>query len=250
MEDFEREWTEEEVEKFLEDFRQLNGRPASILEVGGFRPTGDPLASHIGLSPVMLEDESWPHDIEGRPLQFVAQLNLTAALFVPEILKDIALLTIFVGEKCIESRFQSDSWSLRAYRSLNGLSPITVPPQPWHWLKGFECRWEYAEDYPVYDDPELKLPSGFSPEDDLPEERHELNIHRSKIGGYASTIQHEVQFVSTIRTANGWQQEVEPTFALQLISEEKAGLMWADNGVLYVGRRAGTEEWFASCQFY
>ena len=59
-----------------------------------------------------------------------------------------------------------------------------------------------------------------------------------------------LQFVSPIKTADGWQKAEEPPFALQIVSEEKAGLMWADNGVLYVGRRPETNEWFASCQFY
>ncbi|WP_083939289.1 DUF1963 domain-containing protein [Deinococcus apachensis] len=249
MEAFE-EWTGERVEKFLEDFKRLNIRPTSVLEVGGFRPTSHPLASHIGLAPVMRVGEEWPRDSEGRGMQFIAQLNLTEAPFVPEVLRDIALLTIFVGEECIERGFNPGSWELRAYPSLDGLSRVTAPPRPWRWLKGFECRWQQTEDYPSYDDDLLKLPDGYRLEDDLPEEMHGLNVHRSKVGGFASTIQYEVQFVPAIRTANGWEKGAEPPFALQIVSEEKAGLMWADNGVLYVGRRPETDEWFASCQFY
>ena len=213
-------------------------------------PTGHPLASHIGLAPVMRMGEEWPHDSEGRAMQFVAQLNLTEAPFVPEVLRNVALLTIFVGEKCIERRFDPGSWVLRAYPSLDGLSPVTTPPQPWHWLKGFECRWQQADDYPSYDDALLRLPDGYSLEDDLPEERHSLNVHRSKVGGFASTVQHEVQFAPPIKTTDGWQKVEEPPFVLQIVSEEKARLMWADNGVLYLGRRPETNEWFASCQFY
>lgn len=248
MED--QEWSDENVERFFEDFKRLNTRFASVLEVGGFRPQGSPTASHIGLSPVMRADETWPYDSEDRPMQFVAQINLTEAPFLPEILQDIALLTVFVGERCIQQDFRPGSWELRAYMSLDGLLPVSAPSQPWHWIKGFECQWRQIEDYPSYDDEQLVLPRDYQLEDDLPEEMHGLNIRRSKIGGFASTIQHEVQFIAALKTVNGWELPTQPSFALQLISEEKAQLMWGDNGVLYIGRQPGTDEWFASCQFY
>lgn len=245
-----RELAEEEAEQFIEDFKRLNARPASILEVGGFRPTGNPLVTNIGGLPVMHPDESWPTDYAGRPMQFIVQLNLTEAPFVPEILKDVALITVFVADDCIQRGFSPGSWELRAYKDLTSLVPAVTPSQPWHWVRGFECRWQEITDYPSYDDSELKLPNGYSLEDDLPEEMHGLNVRRSKIGGFASTIQHEVEFVPAVKTADGWERGENPPFVLQINSEEKSRLMWADNGTLYIGRTPGIDQWFASCQFY
>lgn len=251
MDDYvEREFSEEEVTQFLNDFKSLNVRPASVLEVGGFRPTGNPLASHIGLLPVMQPHEKWPLDSQNRPMQFIAQLNLAEAPFVPILLQDVALLTVFVAEDCIQRRFSAESWELRAYKNLGSLAPVIAPQQPWHWVRGFECRWHKVLDYPCYDDLQLRLPEGFSLEDDLPEEMHGFNVGRSKIGGFASTIQHEVEFSKAVMTAHGWERREPIPFAFQIGSEEKANLMWADNGRLYIGRLPDTEKWFASCQFY
>ncbi|WP_155299166.1 DUF1963 domain-containing protein [Deinococcus kurensis] len=246
----EREWSEEAVEQFLEEFKRLNARPASMLQVGGVMPTHRPLASHIGLRPVMRPHETWPLDTLERPMQFIAQLNLTEAPYLPEVLKQYALLTIFVAEDCIQQRFAQGSWTLRAYPTLADLIPVEAPNQPWHWMRGFECQWQMITDYPAYDDAQLRLPDGLSLEDDLPEEIHGFNVARSKVGGFASTIQHAVEFVSATQTPDDWQRDDSPPFVFQINSEEKARLMWADNGTLYVGKRTGTDEWFASCQFY
>ena len=246
----EREWSEEDAEQFIEDFKLLNARRSSILQVGGFRSTHRPLASHIGLIPVMRSDEAWPSDLHGRPMQFIAQLNLTEAPYLPTELEQDALLTLFVAEDCIQRGFAPGTWEVRTYQTLSGLEPVEVPMQPWHWMRGFECQWQLITDYPVYDDSQLVLPEGYSLDDDLPEELHGLNVRRSKIGGFASSIQHEVEFVPAVNTADGWQRGENPPFVFQIESEEKARLMWADNGTLYVGKRTGTDEWFASCQFY
>lgn len=242
---FEDDMTDEQVEEFMAEFRRLNVRPASILEVGGFRPTGDPLASNMALLPVMKPGEKWPHDNQNLPMQFIAQLNLTEAPYVPELLQDIALLTIFVGSRCIEEEFVRGSWELRSYGTLDGLELVAAAPRPWHWLKGFECRWKEILDYPCYDDNLMRLPAGYNLEDDLPEEIHGLNIKRSKVGGFASTIQHAVGFQALTE-----HSDETVNFVLQIDSEEKSRLMWADNGTLYIGRRLGTDQWFASCQFY
>jgi uncharacterized protein YwqG len=62
--------------------------------VGGSRPAKDPFASNFGLRPLGVPGEEWP-SANGKPLMFICQLNLTIAPFVPELLRDVALLTFF-----------------------------------------------------------------------------------------------------------------------------------------------------------
>jgi hypothetical protein len=44
----------------LNDYLKVNSRQTSMLEVGGFRPTLEPSASHFGLTPLAKPEEAWP----------------------------------------------------------------------------------------------------------------------------------------------------------------------------------------------
>src|ERR1039458_771125 len=165
----------------LADFKQLNTRKASLLQVGGFRPTFDAAASNFGLAPLGLPGEEWP-TWDARPLLFVCQMNLTTAPAVPPLLADIQLITFFVSlEFGTLSQENGADWCLRCYRSLEGLARIPAPPDAPKVRKGFECRWEECEDHPNHDDPEMVIPAGSRrPRTALD------NVARTKIGGYAS----------------------------------------------------------------
>jgi len=169
-----------------EEFKQLNTRQASILQVGGFRPTLDPTASNFGLAPLGLPGDEWPC-WNSRPLLFVCQMNLTTAPAVPPILAGIHLITFFIdSEFGILNRENGANWILRKYASLGGLARIVAPADAPKLKKGFECRWEQCEDHPNYDDPEIVKPAGSH----RPRTGFD-NVAGTKIGGYASTIQSE-----------------------------------------------------------
>jgi uncharacterized protein YwqG len=194
---------------------------ASIVKVGGFRPTGDPLASHFGLKPLGRPDENWPHSA-GAPMLFVCQLNLTAAPVVPPLLNGIALIAFFVDPKLGNLEQENGTnWQLRTYTSFEGLIPLTPPSNAPSLKKGFECRWEEAAD----EDGDLAF---------------------TKIGGYPSEIQSEPWWDYQAHPA-------EPQFCLQINSEEKVGLFWGDAGMVYLAR--GTADgcqnrWFLDWQCY
>ena len=222
-------------------FNKLNTRKTSVVRVGGFRPTGDPLASHFGLRPVAAPGENWPA-CGDQPLQFICQLNLTAAPARPSILQDIHLVTFFVHTGDVKlGRENGENWRLRTYKSLDGLTALHRPSDAAALKRGFECRWEALEDHPNYDDPEKVLPEGFDDSDvDLE------NLDCTKLGGYASSIQSEPW----------WGREdhpARPSFCLQVASEEKIGLNLVDGGIVYLARgtAAGCEDrWFLDLQFY
>jgi len=223
------------------EFKRLNTRQASILHVGGFRPTLEPTASNFGMAPLGLPEEEWP-TWESKPLLFVCQMNLGAAPAVPSLLADIQLITFFIAaEFGVLSQENGRDWRLRTYKSLDGLVRIPAPGDAPRVKKGFECRWEECEDHPNHDDSELVVPAGSR------RPRTELdNIARTKVGGYASTIQSEPWWGSRAHPS-------EPRFCLQINSEEKAGLIWGDAGAIYLARGTtpGTEDqWFLDWQCF
>ena len=225
----------------LREYKRLNTRPASIVNVGGFRPTEDPFATHFGRQPVGGPGEEWPTS-GGQPLLFVCQLNLTTAPSIPPLLADIQLITFFVDlDAAPLGRENGEDWRLFAYPSLSGLVPMTRPGDAPALHKGFECRWEACDDHPNYDDSDLVVPDGFD------NSEVELdNVARTKIGGYASSIQSEPWWGSDDHPA-------APAYCLQINSEEKVGLAWGDAGTVYLAR--GTAEgcpdrWFLDWQCY
>jgi len=243
---------------FLDDepelvaWRAANTRPCCVLQVGGFRPTGDPMASHIGLSPLMAADQDWPMDLAGQPMQFIAQLNVQAAPWHPPALDGVALLQLFVGERFIESGSEAGTYAIRTFASLDGLTPREQPPfrdDPWVGV-GFEAQWRpVQDDHPCYDDGDMCLPAGMT---EFPSEAHGECVSGTKIGGYATSLQHELQFYRYEPDADDVLRPspLEPKYVLQIDSEGKAGLNWVDGGIVYLGKHPVTGAWSACCQFY
>lgn len=222
-----------------EEFRQKNTRRASALQVGGFRPSFHPLASNICRAPVGLPGEQWPR-MDGAALAFVCQLDVASAPAVPELLRDVATITLFAGAGAL-GRENGENWVLRAYGSTDGLTPLERPADAPKLGKPFECLWEECEDHPNADDPELvRVPGARAPRSNFD------NLARTKIGGYASTIQGELWWAAEPHPAT-------PRFCLQVNSEEKAQLAWGHGGTLYFARgtAAGQEHrWFLDWQCF
>lgn len=149
----------------LREYKRLNTRQASAVKVGGFRPTGDPFATHFGLRPLAAAGEAWPVS-NGKPLLFLCQFNLTTAPFLPGILKDMALLTFFAEIDALQlGQENGANWVLRGYTSLEGLALLDPPASTPALKRRFECSWELVEDHPHYDDHELVVPKGFDNSD-------------------------------------------------------------------------------------
>ena len=225
----------------LSEYKKLNLRKASILNVGGSRPAGDPFASHFGLLPLAMPGETWP-EFDGEPLMLVCQMNLTAAPSVPELLQGVKLITFFVNPETEEwPKEAGTDWVVRTYKSLDGLAPMTPPAGAPAARKGFEGSWRACDDYPSLDDPDRSVPDDF---DDS--ELEVESVHRTKIGGWASNIQSEPWWEYREHAAR-------PKYCFQVASEEKAGLVWGDNGTLYLGRGTAPgfgNQWFLDWQCY
>jgi uncharacterized protein YwqG len=191
----------------------------SIVSVGGFRPTGDAFATHFGMTPLAGPEEEWPEE-GGKPLMFVCQLNLTNAPVVPPQLSDIQLITFFVEPETAELGDENGTnWVLRAYKSLDGLAPLTRPEGAPKVRKGFECRWEESGD---------------------------AKAARTKIGGKPAEIQSEPWWDYRQHPAN-------PEYCVQINSEEKAGVFFGAGGTVYLARGTAPgcgDKWFLDLQMF
>jgi hypothetical protein len=248
----------------FEAYVLANTRPASILQVGGFRPTGNPQTSHFGLTPLGLRTETWPRNAEGKPLEFICQLNLKEAPYVPAELKLFQLVTVFIdeGNNFIAKDFPVDSWCVRAYEDIDALVPMNIPRDaPKYWLhtnRGFEGIWREVADQPVYDDEGIVIPEGFDIQayEAVHDDIHLDNISGTKLGGYASNIQNGMLFSQMEKDENDvWHDRLQDKvkYVFQIDCEPKVGLNWVDSGVVYFGLGIASEnrgQWYVSCQFY
>lgn len=224
-------------------------RRASLAEIGGFRPAQDPLASWAGRVRVALPGEQWP-TTGGEPMLALAQLNLTEAPYVPPVLSDIAMLTLFVGPYRLPVDDPNGThWELRAYRSLEGLVELDEP-QPARaddpkarkggqtTYTALPIRWEQVEDHPSRDDIPPELLDEY---DELDDAGEAPQPHSGlKVGGWPLCVQSEVQ----------WSGLDGVEFALQIDGDNRFGFEVGDGGVFYIGRRRIHEQdtWHADWQ--
>lgn len=209
-------------------------RPASVAQVGGFRPGADPLTSWF-LKGVHLPGEGLPV-WKGQPMFPLLQIRTDELPVIPEQLKGIALLVLFHNrEHHPFDQPHGEGWLIREYATLEGLEllpELETPyrPFPVRWVSvnddapGWEDAWDIIDLSEVNDDTQAS-DSFF---DDF------NRYGGTKVGGYPMEIQHGVGIKD---------------FVFQVGSEEKVNWMWADNGIGYFHRSA-EGIWQFSCQFY
>ena len=76
--------------------RQELRRTARPLQVGGFRPSGDPTATCFGEVRLRAAGEAWPTH-KGTPMFPLLQLNVAEAGAQSGVLADCALITVFLS---------------------------------------------------------------------------------------------------------------------------------------------------------
>lgn len=88
------------ISEKISELRQKIARPCTAFETGGFRPAGDDRENWIGRVFLCKPEEARPVvDGEGRPLYPLAQFYLPDLPYVPEQLRHITWLTVFIGEE-------------------------------------------------------------------------------------------------------------------------------------------------------
>ncbi|PHN03187.1 DUF1963 domain-containing protein [Flavilitoribacter nigricans] len=213
-------------------------RPAALAQLGGFRPTGDPLTSRFSGDFVMLESESWPV-YEEQPLTSILQINLSELPFIPPALEGYQLITIFIDtQEPPHATPMGDGWVIRLYSSTAGLLPRANPVRKSR-LKSFEIQWQYSPtECPDWEDADARIDlSELQLLDDAGEALLETftNHELTKIGGWPSLIQHQLEMDAD-------------DFVIQIGSEPKANCNWIDGGNIYLGLVDG--QWQIECQFH
>ncbi|WP_312956679.1 DUF1963 domain-containing protein [Pseudomonas songnenensis] len=222
-----------EAKETLEKLRKYL-RTASIATAGGFRPPEDPLTSWFCRG-VSLPSESLPL-WQGEPMFPLLQIRVSELPFVPEQIKNIALLVLFHNLRSHPFDLpHGQGWLIREYQNLDNLQPLPSLSIPY---KPFPISWSRVEnDAPGWEDAwniiDLSaVNSDESASDSFFEDF--MRYSSTKIGGYPAEIQHGVGL---------------DDFVFQVGSEEKVNWMWADNGIGYFFR-SPSGEWRWSCQFY
>ncbi len=100
-------------------------RPASIAQVGGFRPPPALVTSWFGGQFLGLPEERWPES-RGRPMAPLLQIRTDELPCCPQALAPAALLTLFVdtAELPVDT-VNGDGWCIRTYATLNDLTPLS-----------------------------------------------------------------------------------------------------------------------------
>ncbi len=222
-----------------ETFQKLDAalRPASVAEIGGFRPPEDRITSWFGGAGVGLEGEALPR-YEGKEMFCLLQVKVSELPHRPRELEGIEFLCVFLNREEIPfDQPHGEGWLIREYRSLDGLEPL--PPSdeapmvknfPIRWTfhekdaPGWESAWAFADLTPINESPDGS--------DRFYEKYNQ--IPQTKFGGFPFEIQHAANMDG---------------FVFQIGSEEKPQWMWGDQGVAYFNR-SETGQWTFDCQFY
>ncbi|OCA69028.1 hypothetical protein BBI01_17610 [Chryseobacterium artocarpi] len=240
------------MDKRIQEIKDKIERPATEFFTGGFRPLNVLEESWIGRVFAYAEHEEIPLDKNGDPMMPLIQFYLPNQPFVPELIKDKKLITVFISQNFPEMlEKMGDHWLIREYDDLENII-IKDLQSPVSYLKPFPLRSElYPKDAPVWDgggieDIDYRLIS-----DIVKLEREGLfnsyyniikHCYSTKLGGYPSFCQPGIGF------KDGFGEGFE--FIFQVSSDGKAQLNVIDSGSFMFAKNKETGEWSLYYDFY
>ncbi|MGC4044693.1 MAG: DUF1963 domain-containing protein [Armatimonas sp.] len=201
-------------------------RPASVAQIGGFRPPENKDTSWFGSNFLGLPGEEWPQG-QSAPMNPLLQVRVDELPYCPLPLKDSQLVTVFYDSETVSTPVNNgDGWLIRTYPDIAALKPLTAPPVGSDWPRLFPIKWALVPD----DAPEWETSwsldqeamdiinaqdSGIDDYGDLP------RCYRTKVGGWPTYIQGAPNLDSS-------------DFVLQIASEEKPWWNLVDGGAIYI----------------
>ena len=224
----------------IKKFEQQIVKKAIVMDIGGFRPTEDPMTSWFGRVTHALPGESWPHQ-DGQPMHALAQVNLIEFPHRPKGLEDVDFITLFIGPKRLPvDDANGTNWLIRTYNSIDELVPLQQH-ETGSRIKAFPMRPRLVDnDYPCWEDLPVAEPDTFGDDDYF---EYFENVGGFKFGGWPTLIQSEVYW------APNNNHPARPEYVFQIDSTDKGKWSWGDGGVGYFGRgtAAGQEDQWVLC---
>jgi len=225
----------------LASLRKRLAKPASLIEVGGFRPPADPTVSWFGAVHLGAAGEEWPC-WRGHPMAPIAQFNLREAPFLPAALDDVALLTVFAANAPLRGgEANGDGWMVRAYPASEEFVPLAMPAAARVALREIGCELPLkalpiryallAADFPDWPDvpDDVAVPAEI--EDEW--EEHFGAYEGLKLGGWPSLLQDQIFW------APFDEHPANPEYAFQIGAVPKAGFGLHGDGIWHFGRGTG-----------
>ncbi|WP_417860660.1 DUF1963 domain-containing protein [Winogradskyella sediminis] len=218
------------VKPLLRKTTQLNIQPAS-------RPTENAqLESHFGGLPYFEKGEKWPTKKNGKHLDFIFQIFNKPELELP---KNIALVQFFYDWEEMPWDTKDEGWLVKIYSKIHP-SKIELIPKPTDLYPSKYCQIKYKtvqtlpdwEGIDVFGRNASKLSCVLN--EDEPWDNYDQIVskligeqeYQSQLGGYPTWVQGE----ATPIDSKGKPMKL----LFQIDSEDNAGLMWGDAGLVYV----------------
>lgn len=255
------------IKEKIEEIRSKLARPCTEFQTGGFRPSGERTESWIGRVFLCRLDEAKPvTDNNGNPLYPLAQFYLPALPYVPDALKHITWLTVFMGSEfpeqttsfpnpeypdgTIEVCSNGEGWLIREYTADDEMVEYEFEqqgvPKPFPLKPIFRPM-----DFPLWDGGGVPMdiadeiceldnfddednPNKLGYYDDIVGDEH---CYMHKFGGYPSFCQSGVSF------GEGFE------FMFQISSDEKACFNVVDSGSMMFARNP-EGRWHLYYDFY
>ena len=199
-------------------------------------PKKSQLNSHFGGQPYFEEGEDWPKSQSGRNMEFIFQIFNEEGLELP---KEIKLLQFFYDWEEFPWETENDGWLVKIYEELiiNKIKKFKKPSEQ-EIAKYCEIKFIPIKSQPdwegldLYNNTAAKLACTIN--ENKPWDSYgkivEMLIgeedYKSQLGGYPKWVQGE----STPKNIKGDEMKL----LFQLDSEDNAGLMWGDVGLIYL----------------
>jgi len=221
-------------------------------------PEGTELQSHFGGQPYFEKGENWPQAKNGNNLVFVFQAFNDGNMGLPENIKLVQFYYDF--DDLTPWKTSDDGWLVKVYETLHKENMIIIKKPPEYFTRYFNKPDEKEDNiWIVYCEiefePILSLPDwqeiwrvdeniarifDQSGEDyeDMIDELVGYDDFFSQLGGYPQWIQ------SGITLKKGFD------FIFQIDSEDDAGIMWSDCGMVHVFYNSKTKEFIFEKECY
>lgn len=198
-------------------------------------PGNSQLLSHFGGQPYFEEGDEWFTSKSGRPMDFIFQVFNSDELVLPNSIK---LVQFFYDMEEFPWDTKDDGWYVKIYETPDLEKRKTIDrPAELEEPKYCEITFKLVDSLPdwegidLYEKKIAKIASELN--EDEPWEAYDTVVekligeqdYRSQLGGYPRWVQGE----STPQNSDGENMQL----LFQIDSEDNAGLMWGDVGLVY-----------------